>query len=190
MRLALPLMLFSMAGQALAASGGHGEAHLGEHQIQVITYQAINLGAIAIGLFYFLRKPVKDYFKQKHANYMKAAEIALEAQRKAESEHLQIQVQLSKLESTKHESLQRAKAEAADLRNSLVQEAQVLSKRIQEEMHATAQLEVQKAKIYLRQAMVDGAIQAADQKVKTVLSREDHARLNGEFVANIEAAQT
>lgn len=184
------LLLVLFSGLMVWANEEHGPAELDEKTIRTIIYQAINIVAIFVGLYYFLREPIRQYFSQKHKSYVAAAEKAMTAQKMAEEERLKIQVQLSKLETTTHESLARARAEAADLRNNLVAEAQALSKRIHEETHNAAILEIEKAKNVLRQEMINEAISVAQNQIRSAVSSEDHARLNKEFIQNIEAAQS
>lgn len=190
LRQATLLLVFLSAASVLAASGGdHHGGGLDEKTIRTIMYQAINLGVILIGLVYFLRQPVREYFASKHQSYVQAAEKAQAARKQAEDEYQKTQTQLSKLEATTQESISRARAEAADLRNNLVAEAQSLSKRIHDETHAAAVLEIEKAKNALRQEMISEAIKVAQGQIQSAVSSEDHARLNKEFIKNIEAVQ-
>lgn len=187
----LVLIILSMALPALAAGGHHhGEAHLDEATLKTIMFQAINVGLVLAGLVYYLRKPVRDYFAQKHAAFVGAAEKAMAAQKKAEEEHQKVQAALSKLEATHQDSIARAHAEAVDLRNSLLAEAKELTKRIQNEAVATTEIEIEKAKRELRQQMIEEAIKVAQAQIKGVLSNEDHARLNKEFLKNFEVVQS
>lgn len=188
------LLIVLLSSARVLAEGGahgaaHGEAHLDEATLQTIIYQAINVGVIIVALVYFLRKPVKEFFANKHQTFVVAAERAQLAQKKAEDERRQIEIQLQRLEQTTQESVSRAKAEATDLRNSLVAEAQALSKRIQDEGHATAVLEVEKAKNALRIQMIDEATKLAQSEIGGAVSTDDHARLNKEFIQNIEVVQ-
>lgn len=187
----LLIILTTVTGFAAEHGGGeghgHGEAKLDEETVRTIMYQAINVGVIVVGLVYYLRKPVREFFAQKHKTFVAAAEKAMTAQKKAEEEYAQIKIQLAKLETTTQESVARAKAEAADLRNSLVAEAHSLSKRIHEEGQTTAILEIEKAKRALRQEMINEATKLAQTQIQSAVSSEDHVRLNKEFIQNIEA---
>lgn len=187
------LLTFVMSSVALAAGGGghdaHGPAHLDEATLQTIIYQAINVAVIVFGLIFFLRKPAKEFFANKHVAFVQAAEKAMAAQKKAEQERHEIEIQLAKLEQSRQESVSRAKAEAADLRNSLIAEANALSKRIHDESHAAAALEIEKAKVAIRQQMIEEATKLAQSQISGMVSNDDHARLNKEFIQNIEVVQ-
>jgi F0F1-type ATP synthase membrane subunit b/b' len=185
----LPLVLFAFA--ASANEGGHGEhsAGLDEHTIKTIIYQAINVCALVAGLIYFLKVPVQKFFTEKKAEYVAAANRAQQARKLAEEEHLQIQIRLNKLESTADESVSRAKAEAAEMKNQLIHEASAISKRIREEAILAAKLEVEKAKHQLRDELIKEAFIQAKENLESKVSLEDHTRLQGEFINNIQAAQ-
>lgn len=179
------IVLNILATQALAS----GAQHEGGVPVNTIIFQAINLGIIVAGMFYYLKKPVKQYFVEKNKSFIQAAEKSQAARKQAEEEHLQIKVQLSRLESTADESLSRAKAEAADYKKQLLAEAEVISKRISDEAAAAARLEVEKAKNQLRAQMIKEATEQARGQMQNQVSASDHQRLQGEFINNIQAAQ-
>lgn len=185
----LIMVLFPMF--VFAAGGGehHGEAHLTDHDKQKIVFQAINVGIILAGIIYFGAKPVRNFFNQRRADYLKAAEKSLELKKRAEEEKKNIQAQLTKLESTADESISRARAEAADLKNNLISEAKQLSERLRKEAESTAIVEVEKAKAVLRAQTIEESALLAEKQVATAVSTEDHARLNKEFIKNIETVQ-
>ena len=140
-------------------------------------------------MVYLLKAKVKKYFVDKKAEYVAAAEKSMSARKQAEEEHLQIKVQLNKLESTSDESISRAKAEAAEMKSQMLAEAQAISKRIREEAAATARLEVERAKVRLREELIAEAFVIAEAQMNSKVSKDDHARLQGEFINNIQAVQ-
>ncbi|GIL17174.1 MAG: hypothetical protein BroJett040_09250 [Oligoflexia bacterium] len=182
--------LLLLAALAQASDAAHGGGHgLDAHAIKTIIYQIINVSIMIGGLFYIMKKPVKDFFKGRREAYLHAAGRAQAARAKAEEEHLDIKVKLTKLESTADESISRAKAEAADLRSSIMAEAEELSKRIRKEAEAAAQLEIEKAKTHLREDMIREAAKLAAHNMQSSVTSEDHKRLQSEFINNIQAVQ-
>lgn len=171
------------------ATGGEHSAGLTDATLKTIIYQAINVGAIVLAMVYFLRATVKQYFVTKKAVYTAAAEKSQIARKAAEDEHLEIKIQLSKLESTADESISRAKAEAVEMKTQLLSEAKAISKRIREEATITAQLEIEKAKNHLREELIKESFLMAEKQMTSKVSSDDHARLQGEFINNIQAAQ-
>jgi F-type H+-transporting ATPase subunit b len=169
------------------AGASHGEG-LDEETIKIIIYQSINVGAIVIGLIYFLRKPLANHFAEKKQTYLASAEKAIKARKSAEDEHIEIKVRLERLQSTADESISRARAEAADMKNQMIAEAQAVSKRMREEAAAAAALEIEKAKEKLRKDLLNDAFNLADSVVKSRVSEADQIRLQSEFITNIQAA--
>lgn len=191
LRVLSALIIALLPALVFAASEGehHGPAHLTDHDVQKIIYQAINVGAILIGLIYFLRKPIVEFFNQRRRDYQTAAARSQEIQRKAEEERKNIESQLIKLESTADESISRARAEAADLKANLINEAKLLSERLRKEAETTAIVEVAKAKAVLKEQTIEEAAKLAEKQVSTSVSADDHLRLNKEFIKNIETVQ-
>lgn len=185
------MLVLVVASRVAFANEGHAAEHsagLDEHTIKTIIYQAINVGALIVGLVYFLRTPVQNFFKNKKEAFTHAASKAQAARRIAEEEKMQIQVRLNKLESTSDESLSRARADAAELRNQLLAEAELLSKRLREEAQAAAKLEVEKAKNHLREQMIKESSDLARSQMDQI-SIEIQQRLQDEFVDNVQAVR-
>lgn len=172
-----------------AWAAGAGEASLTDHDIQKIIYQAINVGMIIVGAVWFLAKPTRAFFIQRRTDFLAAAEKSQNIRKQAEEEREKIRQQLYKLESTAAESISRARAEAADLKGLLVREANALAEKIRKESETSAAIEVQKAKVSLRHQAIEEAAGLAEKQVSASVSSEDHARLNREFIKNIETVQ-
>jgi F-type H+-transporting ATPase subunit b len=184
------ILFLSYVAQAVeeahhAAGGEHHEAI----PVKLITYQAINVGAMLIGLAIVLKKPLQNYFKEKKATFLSAAQKAEAARKTAETERMQIQTRLEKLESTADESVSRARAEAADMKKQLISEAEAMSKRIRDEAAAAAKMEVDRAKVQLREALIKEALEVSRQNLSSKVTADDHKRLQTDFIQNIQAVQ-
>ena len=174
----------------MAAEGAEALPELDAKAIKLMIYQAINV-AIVVGIIvYFLKDTVRQFFKEKKATYLLQEEKARSVRKQAEEEHLQIQIQLTKLESTAEETLSRARAEAVDMRNQMMNEAQVMSKRIQAEAEASARLEFEKARAALRKEIILESARQAEKFMKEKVSSEDLQRLQNDFAQNIQAVQS
>ncbi len=186
----LSLMVGSLLITSYALGSEHGVPHgLDEHTIKTIIYQSINVTILIAGLLYFLRHPVKEFFKNKKKAFEATAERALALRKTAEKEREEIQIKLSRLEGTADESLSRARAEAADMKKALIAEAHSLSKRIHEEAAAAAKLETEKAKNILREQMIKEAAIIAAKLMTEKLNQDDQKRLQGEFIEHIRAVR-
>lgn len=181
------ITLISLGALAATTGDGHGDAHA--VPTKVITYQTLNVIILVGGLIYFLRQPLRDYFREKRANFLSAASKAEAARKAAEAQRAQIQNRLDKLVTTADESIARARAEAADMKKQLVAEAESLSKRIREEAQESARLEVEKAKRQLRESLIKESLEIARTQLSTKVTAEDHKRLQTDFLSHIQAVQ-
>jgi len=181
------LITFSSVAALAASTAGHGDPHA--IPTKLIVYQTINVALLVAGLIYFVRKPIASFFKEKRALFLSAAQKAETARAEAEQQRQHIQTKLSKLESTAEESIQRARAEAADMKKQLIAEAETLSKRIREEAQEAAKHEVQKAKNDLRETLLKEAMESARAQLSTKVTAEDHKRLQSDFLSHIQAVQ-
>lgn len=188
----IPTLLVFL-GQVALANSEAAAAHGGEHHIEIpvklVIYQSINVGAMLIGLFILLRKPVQAYFKEKRENFLSAAKKAEAARKAAEDERMQIQTRLSKLESTADESVARARAEAADMKKQILADADAMSKRLRDEAASAAKMEVERAKKELREMLITESLEASRQQLSSKVTAEDHQRLQTDFIQNIQVGQ-
>ena len=75
------------------------------------------------------------------------------------------------------------------MKAQLMVDAEALSKRIREEAALTAKLEIEKAKNHLRDQIIKESFAVAQAQLSSLVSKEDHARLQGEFLHNIQVVQ-
>jgi F-type H+-transporting ATPase subunit b len=182
-----PILILFLSHIAFAASE-HGAAH-GGIPTKTVIYQILNLTLLIGGMIYFLREPTRKYFQDRRAEFLNAAQKAEAARKAAEQERMEIQVRLSKLESTADESISRARTEAADMKKQLIAEAEALSKRIREEAEIAAKFEVERAKNQLRENLIKESLEVAKVQLSSKLTEDDHKRLQSEFISNIQGVQ-
>jgi len=161
----------------------------GTFSAKLFTYQCINVGLMVIALIYFLRAGVVQFFKDRRKAYLAAAEKSQQAKNAAELERSSIQAKLNKLENSADESVARARAEAADLRKTLLAEAESLSRRVHDDAAKAADMEVGRAQRQLREQVIKESITAARNQLSSKVSPEDHQRLQGEFINHMQGMQ-
>lgn len=179
--------LLTLVSQAAFAAEGHGGGHEA-FPWDFVGFQVVNVTILVVGLVYFTKDAARKYFAERHQVFVAAAQKAQAARSQAEAEHTEIQVKLSKLESTAAESISRAKAEAAELKHQLVAEAEAASKKIKTEAEQAARLEIERAKNHLREQLIQDAVVAARAQLSQKVSSDDHQRLQGEFINNMQGA--
>lgn len=178
--LAIPMMLASSFGNS---ADSHGAA---TGLPTVVILQFVNF-FIYVGLVvYFATTPIKDYFKNRQANFYTALKRADAARAEAEAKRAETQARLVKLESSRDESIQTARNEAAALRTQIVEEAKALSEKLQQDAQRTAQVEIERAKMMLREELVNQSVSMARRILSDKMQDQDQKRLQDEFVTKID----
>lgn len=152
-----------------------------------IGWQVLNLGILFGALFYYLKKPAVDFFRQRQAQFTEAAQKSQAARMEAEKQFLDIKHRIEKLESNKDQDLARANAEAADLRKQMIRDAEETAARIKHEAETTVSIEVQRAKQELHEQFVREAVAAARTVLTKDIGNQDQQRLQSDFMKNIQA---
>jgi F-type H+-transporting ATPase subunit b len=180
----LTIILITLLISTLAmAAGGEGVP------VKLVWHQTFNVVLMMGALVWFLKKPLGEHFKQRRELFSAAAAKADEARALAEKERVEIQTRLNKLESTSSESITRARAEAVDYKNSLIKEAQEIATRIKSDAEAAARLEVQKARVAIRDEIVRESLKMTRSSLVAQVSPEDHERLQSRFVEQLQVVQ-
>lgn len=182
------LFLLVFGTSAAFAAGGHGTDHGGPVEVpKVVLYQVINVLILFGGLFYFLKGAIVKFYAERKSGYLAAAEKSQASREQAEKQYLEIQHKLNQLQATQDDSVARAKAEAADMKQSLVKEAQEVAARIKREAEQTAKIEIQKAQTQLREQLLKDSLTAAKAVLSKDLGSADHQKLQNEFVNKVQA---
>ena len=183
--LAIPAIVASSFGNASEAHGGAHEAGLPT----AVILQFINFGLYVGLVVYFGRKPIVDYFKNRQAGFYSALKRADAARAEAQAKRAEIQARLTKLETSRDESLQNARREAAALRAQIVNEAKALSERLRLDAERTADVEVARAKQTLRDDLLNQSMQMAERILRDKMQEQDQKRLQDEFVEKIQRSK-
>jgi F-type H+-transporting ATPase subunit b len=178
------LTLGTSVAFASGDQGGHGSPI---EVPRVVLYQLINVVVLFAALVYFLKGTVVKFYADRKANYLAAAQRSQTAREEAEKQFIDIKHKLSQLESSEDESLSRAKAEATDMRRSLIKEAQEAAARIKNEAEQTAKIEIQKAQTHLREQLLKDSLAAARAILSKDIGSADHQKLQSEFVNKVQA---
>lgn len=181
--LAIPFVIASSFGQ----TAEHGAEHVSEAGLPtVVILQFVNF-LLYVGLVvFFARKPIVEYFANRRAKFDVALKRADAARAEATAKRAETQARLAKLESSRDESIQKARTEAAALRTQIVEEAKLLSVKLQQDAEKTAQVEVERAKTELREELVNQSVSMARRILSDKMQDQDQKRLQDEFVKKID----
>ena len=179
------LLFLSAVGHA-AESAEHG-AHSAGIPYHTVFWQVFNLSILLGALIYFVRQPLKDYFRQRQAKFHEEARKSARAREEAEKQFLDIKHKLEHMKNTHEDNLARAEAEAADMHRAMLKEAQEISARIRQEAQMTARVETSKARLELHEKFAHDVIASARSVLTKDVGQQDHTKLQSDFVRNIEA---
>ena len=182
-------VFFMAMASALAFAAEHGEAHHAEGVPKVVLWQAVNLAIIFAFAYWKLGKKVTDTFTGRNSLFLSEAEKSKSIQQEAEKKLLDIKHKISHLEDTAEESVLRARAEAADMRNQLILEAKQFAEKIKREAETAAQIEVQSAKRALHEEVVKESVKQAQEILKKDVGQSDQQRLQERFSKEIEGVR-
>ena len=168
------------------SASGHG---LDAHAIQTILYQTLNVGILFGALGYFGIPKIRAVLKQKRQDFLDQASKSEAARSQAQAELDEIKKKLQVLETQRAESILRAKADAAATRESLLKEGQALAERLRSEARQAAAQEVERARRNLQEEALAEALKLAKGQISSKVSSEDHQRLQGDFIQNIQVVQ-
>ena len=128
------------------------------------------------------------FFSRRGTNYRDAIKRAKAAKAEAETKRREIQERLTKLESTRDQSIEQARAEAAALRAQIIEEAKTLAAKLKTDAEQTAAVELERAKVALRRELLDQSVLLATKLLsdKDKLQEQDQKRLQSEFVEKIQ----
>ncbi|MBN8539237.1 MAG: hypothetical protein J0L82_02530 [Deltaproteobacteria bacterium] len=179
--LAVPGLLITHFGNAAGASGHEGGIPM------VLWLQVINF-VLYMGLVVYLaKKPLQELFQGRYDGFFSALKKAEAAKAEAEAKRKEIQDRLNKLETTRDESIQKAREEAAALRNQIVEEARSLSSKLKADAEKTAFIEIERAKTELREDLLAQSVIMAKRILTDKMQEQDQKRLQTEFVDKIGA---
>lgn len=180
----LSLVLLTLPQLGLASeSHGHEAIEIPWPAIQAQTFNFIIFVAL---LIWFARKPVVAHFLDRHDKFTAALKKAQKAKQDAEAERDQLMEQLTQLNDTAADALHAAHREAAEIRENLLREAELLAHKIRQEAERAAQHEIEKARQILRQELLNGSLQAAEHMLSERLKEADQRRLQTEFVDKMQ----
>ena len=176
---------------AARAWGEDGHAAAGAHHATAIPWsslltQTFNFVFLFVLLGYVMRKSVSAHFATRAREYDNLVTRAEAARVEAERGKREIEQRLAALEGEAGDSEAKARAEAARLRTALNEEAREFSIKLEREATQAAALAVEKAKAELRRELLDHALTASGEQMRTGLSQTEQKKLQTEFVEKIQ----
>ena len=189
MRLIAFLLLILVPTIALA--GGGGDAHGDPHAIPwgMILQQLFNLSLALFIIVYFFGGKIGQHFAQRKEEFSQLLRKAEEAKVSAEKNKREITERLQKLESTSESTIKEAKAEAETLKKKILDDALHLSQRLEEEAARTATFEVERAKLKLRNELLEKSLEKSKSSLVSEVDGSKSQQLNKQFISHLQVSQ-
>ncbi len=180
--LACGFWLLSSAAYAYAAEEGE---HGGGSPMEWV-WRFFNFAILVFVLVKFGSKPMKDYFQQRKALIEKSIQEAREAKALAAKALAEVEERL-KLKDREIEEIKAAAAGSGEREKvRLIEDGERLKARILEQAKSNIEFEVKKAKDVIRAEAVEAAMQLAEEKIKSKMTKEDQDRLLQESLKLLE----
>lgn len=184
MRLVLSLGVLLLAASGVHAASEAHEAAGGAHapSLWLLGVQVLNAAILLFILVRFAGPALRDYFQSRSQQIRESIEGAQAQLREAEAEIAELR---GRLEAFEGESglLVEAAAEAAEGdRARMLERASATAQRLREDAERVADAEIVRARQALRAEAARLATELAGQLLREEATREDDARMVGEFV--------
>ncbi|MBF0557175.1 MAG: ATP synthase F0 subunit B [Nitrospirae bacterium] len=172
--LATGCWLLAISVQVFAAEEG-GE-HGGGSPMEWV-WRILNFGILVFILVKFAGKPLKDYFQQRKALIEKSIQEAQEAKALAAKALAEVEERL-KLKDREVEEIKAAAVTSGESEKArLIEEGERLAAKILEQAKSNIDYEVKKAKDIIKAEAVEAAMQLAEEKIKSRITKEDQEKL-------------
>jgi len=171
----------AVAATAFASGGGNVEyTFMGDWLPRLVNF-AILVGA----LFYFLRKPVRDMFKNRTAEIAKAMEESREARERAFAALAEMERKAREMDAETRTLIADAQVRGEKDKQALMEEGRKIVRDIQEQVKIGVDIEVQKAKADLATEASRLAVDLAEGKIKDTITSQDHERIVKDYIASV-----
>ena len=171
------------AAAAFASSGGgHSEE---------ITFMGdwfprlVNFAIISAVLVYFLRKPTRDFFKSRTAEIERSLRESQEARDKALAALADVERKLRDLEGETKNLIAEAQTRGEKDKQALVAEGRKVAADIQAQVTSGIEIETAKAKADLAVEASLLAVDLAEGRIKSSITKQDHERIVKEYISKV-----
>ena len=178
------LFVIWTGGIATASSGGEREP---KGWVATDTYRVMNFAVLAIALFFLLRKPVSDGLSSR----IKGIEDELnelEARKEAAQKELsRYQDNLDKLDQETEKLIAEYVRQGNEAKERILKEAESAAVKLEEQARRNIENEFKKARIKLKEEILEKALVKAEEMIKSKITAEDQDRLVDEYLKKVVA---
>ena len=151
-------------------------------------WQAFNLVLLLGVIFYFARKPVRNFFADRRDEIKSDIEKAAELLRSAEARHSEWQGKIVELEGELDDLRASTRRRAEEERDNILAAAHDTADRIKHDAVAAVDQELRRAHNELHEEAANLAVDLAERILREQVDERDTDRLVDEFITRVEPA--
>ena len=179
------ILNFVLIASALAAGeGGHGEVHFTWRDW---LWPVVNFSVLIIILFFFGRKPVSEFFRNRTALIEKSLSEASEAKELAQKTLNEVKERFRNTDSEIEQIIEAARKSGEKEREAIIAEGERLKQRIIEQGKANIDFELQKAKERIKSDAARMALELAEKQIREQLGQKEQEALIDDYIKRLEA---
>ncbi|MBI4775934.1 MAG: ATP synthase F0 subunit B [Deltaproteobacteria bacterium] len=154
-----------------------------------LAWRIINFLILAFIVVKFGKDPIRNLLRNRSAEIDSEIKKAELLKAEAQKEYQGILAEVSQAGDRIREMTEIILAQAEAHRRRLIEEAETAASRTIEDAKAISEFELRKARHELREELVDMAIQLAEEKIRTKITRKDHIQLAEKYVSDLASAR-
>jgi F-type H+-transporting ATPase subunit b len=171
-------------GGVLASSG---VAFAAKSWVATDTFRVMNFAVLFVGLFFLLRKPIKQALNARIKGIKDQLED-LEARRQAaEKELAQYKEQLALLDKESEKIVDEYIKQGEAAQAKIIAEAESAAEKLQEQARRNIEHEFKLAEVALKEEILENALQRAEEIIRSKVSAEDQERLVDDYLKKVVA---
>lgn len=151
-----------------------------------VHWNLINFSIFVGVLFFFLRKPVKEFWESRSGRIRFEIEEGEKLGREAKSRHESLRKTISRLDAETQELVLFLEREGEMEKKQLMDEGKRRSERLKEDGRRILDQEARKARESLKGQVAALALETAEKLVRENLKAEDQKRLSDGYLAGLE----
>ena len=178
----LLLLVLSVGTAFASAEGAEGG---GSWSPWMLLWRVINTAALIGVLVYFLKKPMANFFSERHAQIQKDLEDAKEQRDRAERTIAEYEKKIGEMEQELDKMRDELRKAAGAESEKVVSNADRMAATMVESAKLAADQEVRKAKMILKNEAVGLAVELAESLIREKINEDDRKRIVEEYLVKV-----
>ncbi len=160
-------------------------AHAAEGWQRTDTYRIMNFTVLVLILFFILRKPVSNFFSDRIRLIKEQLKDLEEQKKEAEKKLAEYNEKLSALDAEAETIISQYQRQGEEARENILKQAETAAAKMEDQARKTIEFEFAQAKLKLETELFDSAVEKAEDRMKSLITDEDHDRLVKEYLDKV-----